>query len=362
VGNRNVGVEEEFLLFDASAPRLVDIGPDVVAAAERAGDDDAQFEKELKKAQAELGTQPAVDLTALLDDLQARRGELIDAAVGRGARVVASGTCPVPGTTQTTDNPRYRQMAHRFAAIERVQLTCAMHVHVAVESDDEGVAAINGLAPWLPVLLALSANSPFAGGTDTGYASYRRVVWNSWPTADVSAPFADGAEYHDTVQQLIATGAARDRAMIYFDARLSANYPTVEIRVCDVTADAADAVALAGLCRALVSTVVDDGPPRFRPEVLRAAAWRAARFGMTDDLVELRGAPRLVPARALVDGLLEYVRDALDAAGDTQRITDWVAMVTERGTGAQLQRSAAADGSIAAAVDAMTLAQPATRS
>jgi len=362
VRKRSVGVEEEFLLFDASTPRLVDVGPDVVAAAERAAGDDAQFEKELKKAQAELGSKPADDLADLERDLAEQRGGLVEAAAARGARLVASGTCPVPGSTQTTEDPRYRQMAHRFAAIERAQLTCAMHVHVDVDSDEEGVAAINGVAPWLPVLLALSANSPFAGGTDTGYASYRRVVWNSWPTADVTASFADAADYQQTVQMLIDTGAARDPAMIYFDARLSANYPTVEIRVCDVVADVGDAVALAGLCRALVSTVVEHRPRRVRPEVLRAAAWRAARFGMTGELVDLRGAPRLVTAGQLADDLVAYVGDALDVAGETHRITDWVEMIKERGTGAQRQRAAATEGSVAAAVDAMTLPQASSRS
>ena len=353
---RSVGVEEEFLVFDADAPRLLDIGPDVVAAAEREGDDDAQFEKELKKAQAELASAPTDDIDDLQRDLFGRRSELVEAAADRGARLVASGTCPVPGSTRTTDDPRYRQMAHRFAAIERQQLVCAMHVHVGVSSDDEGVAAINGIAPWLPVLVALSANSPFADGADTGYASYRHLVWDSWPTAGVTAPFDGAAEYHDTVEQLIASGAARDRGMIYFDARLSASYPTVEIRVCDVVADPADAALLAALCRALVSTAATaESAARVRPELLRAAAWRAARWGMTGDLVDLRAGPRLVPAWRLVDGLLDVVGESLDSAGDTERTTDGLARIRERGTGAERQRSAAADGHVERAVDAMTL-------
>jgi carboxylate-amine ligase len=351
-----VGVEEEFLVFDAHTPRLLDIGPDVVAMAERDGEDDAQFEKELKRAQAELASAPTDDLAILRQDLSDRRTELARSAAKRGARLVASGTCPVRGTTQTTDDARYRQMAHRFAAIERRQLVCAMHVHVEVRSDDEGVRVVNGVAPWLALLLALSSNSPYAQGEDTGYASFRRVVWDAWPTAGVTAPFEDAADYDRTVRQLIDTGAARDRAMIYFDARLSANYPTVEVRVCDVGADVQDAVLIAGLCRALVATVaVSDPMPGVRAELLRAAAWRAARFGMSNDLVDLRGAPRLVPAWELVDEFLDVIADALGVHGDTAEIRNGLVALRERGTGAQRQRAAAAGSSIDQVVDALTL-------
>jgi len=353
---RSVGVEEEFLVLDANAPRLLDIGPDVVAKAERDGDDEAQFQKELKKAQAELGSAPTHDLDELGKDLRDRRAELAVAAAKRGARLVASGTCPVRGSTQTTEDARYRQMAHRFAAVERRQLVCAMHVHVAVESDDEGVTVLNGVAPWLPVLLALSSNSPYADGEDTGYASYRRVVWDAWPTAGVTARFENANDYHRTVQQLIDTGAARDRAMIYFDARLSASYPTVELRVCDVCPSVDDAVLIAGLCRALVGTAsATTSRSTLRPELLRAASWRAARFGMSNDLVDLRGEPRLVPAWDLVDEFLDVLAEALTAHGDAAATAAGIGRLKDRGTGAQRQRDAVGGGDIEDVLDLLTL-------
>jgi glutamate---cysteine ligase / carboxylate-amine ligase len=381
---REVGVEEEFLLFRADEPRLVEIGPHVVATAERDADDDAQFEKELKAAQAELATSPTTSLDDLGTELGKRRGELAAAARERGARVVATGTSPAPGGARTTDNPRYRQMADRFAAVERRQLTCAMHVHVSVDSDDEGVSVLNRAAPWLSVLLALSANSPFHDGRDTGYASYRRVVWGQWPSAGPAGPFADVADYRRLVDDLVATGAARDEGMVYFDARLSANYPTVELRVCDVCFEPADAVTLAGLCRALVATVAaHERAPAFRPELLEAAGWRAARFGMSGELVDLpraAGAGPLVPAWDLVDALVDYVGDQLDAAGDRPRVRAGLADIRRRGTGAERQRAAvrgtdgatdgaatdghvagATDGDVGAAIDAATVRQPTER-
>jgi carboxylate-amine ligase len=350
-----VGIEEEFLLFRQDAPQLLDAGPPVVAAAERAATGDAQFEKELKAAQTELATQPGTDLAALAAELAERRSELATAAAGRGARVVASGTSPVGDRTRTTEDDRYRDMAETFGAIQRRQLTCAMHVHVGVDGDAEGVRVIDGIAPWLPVLVALSANSPFHAGEDTSYASFRRIQWGQWPSAGPTGPFGDVATYRRTVDALIASGAARDTGMIYFDARLSANYPTVEIRVCDVSRDVSTAVALAALCRGLVTTAAtQEAPPPPRLELLRAAHWRAARYGTADQLVH---EGRLVPAADAIGALIAFTEDALRAAGDLERVHDFVAAVAERGTGAERQRGAvaAAGGDLAAAVDATAL-------
>jgi len=355
---RLVGVEEEFLLFRQDVPELAGSGPGVVAAAARSADEDAQFEKELKVAQAELATQPDTDLDRLAAELAERRAELVAAATDRGARVVAAGTSPVGDRAETTPNDRYREMAETFGAVERRQLTCAMHVHVGVDDDEEAVQAVNGVAEWLPVLVALSANSPYHRREDTGYASFRRVQWGQWPTSGPTGPFADAADYHRTVRALVDTGAARDLGMIYFDVRLSANYPTVELRVCDVTADVGTAVALAALCRGLVATVAADGRPGAvespRAELLRAAHWRAARYGMSGELV-LAG--RLVPAWAAADALVDSTAAALEAAGDLDRVEQALAELRRRGTGAERQRAAvaAAGGDVAAAVDAATL-------
>jgi carboxylate-amine ligase len=349
-------VEEEFLLFHTDEPRLANLGDAVAEDAERRADDDAQFEHELKQAQVELATAPAEDLVELARELRRRRGEVVAAATQRQARVVASGTCPVPYRAATSDTRRYQEMAERFAAIERPQLTCAMHVHVSVESDDEGVAVLAAIPQWLPVLAALSTNSPFLDGRDTGHEGYRRIIWNRWPSAGPTVPFADGAEYRATVEALVASGAARDPGMIYFDARLSADYPTIEIRVCDVCADVTDAVTIAALCRALVSaTQSSPEQPNQRLELVRAAHWRAARWGMTDRLVDPRSSDgRLIKAWDAVSVLLDFVRPALDEVGDTTTVENGLELIRERGTGAQRQRDAAGDDPTRA-VDAVAL-------
>jgi carboxylate-amine ligase len=213
---------------------------------------------------------------------------------------------------------------------------------VSVEDDEEGVAVLNRIRGWLPVLTALTANSPFWQGEDTGYASYRSQAWSRWPSAGPNEVFADAAEYHRVLEQVLATGTVLDTGMVYFDARLSANWPTVEIRVADVCLRVEDAVTHAGLVRALVETAARDARagrpvPALRSEVLRLAAWRAGRSGVTGELVHpCTGRP--APAADVVADLLDHVRPALADAGDEDRVSRGVEDILRRGTGADLQR------------------------
>ncbi len=245
-------------------------------------------------------------------------------------------------------------MTEQFGRVARTQLTCGMHVHVAVDSPAEGVAVLDGIRPWLAVLVALSANSPFLAGEDTGYASYRSILWGQWPTAGIADPFGDVDGYEQARAALVASGAAMDDGMIYFDARLSARYPTVEVRVADVCADASDAVTLAAVVRALVSTAaVEPAPASVRSELLRAASWRAARFGMEERLVDVESA-MAVPAWNVVDRLIEFIGPALRETGDAERVHTGLNEIRRRGTGATLQRAVYAEsGTMAAVVDAI---------
>jgi carboxylate-amine ligase len=349
---RTVGVEEEFLLVQSSSPFLAPAGDEVVARAEAGSA--GQFEHELKREQAELGTAPHRHLVDLDRDLRTRRAELAAAARDRGVRLLASATSPLDERVSTTADARYQRMTDMFGRLARMQLTCGMHVHVAIESPDEGVRALDRIRGWLPVLTALSANSPYLAGQDTDYASYRTVLWGQWPTAGVADPFGSVEGYHAARDALIASGAALDDGMVYFDARLSAHYPTVEIRVCDVCADVRDAAVIAALARGLVATAAgDDGPvPPIRGELLRAAAWRAARWGVEERLVDAHTA-RLVPAWELVDRLVENVGEALREAGDDNVVAEGLARIRDRGTGARRQREAYAAGGIAGLVDAL---------
>jgi len=339
---RSVGVEEELLLVSSGTLRARPVAEEVVAVASQ-GAGDPEFEQEFKREQVEIATRPCSSLDELTSELCRLRGEMADAACARGARVVALATSPLPGRPTPTPGERYEDMTRAFGLVARQQLTCGQHVHVSVASKEEGVAVVDRLRPWLAILAALSANSPFWQGEDTGYASYRSVVWRQWPTAGPTERFGDFAGYERAVTELLESGTTLDRGMIYFDARLSESFPTVEIRVADVCQDVQDAVAVAGLCRALVATAAEQwragvAAPDLRVELLRAAAWRAARSGLGADLVDVhRG--RSVPAWTLVEQLLANVRPAMRGAGDEDTVLSALAQIRERGNGAVLQRA-----------------------
>ncbi len=336
---RTVGIEEELLLVavDPSGATTVPVGE---ALAE---DPATAVEHELKLEQAEIATEPGADLDGIQADLRSRRAQAISAAEARGAGVAALGTSPVPTAPTRTPDDRYARMEERFARIVADQLTCGAHVHVSVATREEGVAVIDEIRPWLAVLTAISANSPFWLGADTGYASFRTIAWGRWPTAGPTTRFGSLGEYDRRVAALIASGAALDPGMIYFDARLSASYPTVEIRVADVCPEVRDSVLLAALCRGLVETAARGRLPTLDVDVavLRAAAWRAARYGLSERLLDPEdGRPRA--AEDVLARLVARTEDALRDAGDLGRVRDALARVRARGTGADLQRASLA--------------------
>ncbi len=342
---RTVGVEEELLLVSAETGRATAVAGALLGAAETSETSesrDGMLEAELQQQQIEIGTRPCLTLTELAQQLRQWRSRTDALARAAGARLAALATSPLVVEPLTTRQPRYQRMVEHFGLTTVEQLTCGCHVHVEVTSPEEGVAVLDRIRPWLPVLLALSANSPYWQGTDTGYASFRSQAWTRFPSAGPSEVFGSAAAYEERVAAMVASGVLLDRHMVYFDARLSDSYPTVEIRVADICLDPDDTVVVAGLVRGLVDTAVRDWsagspPPTMPADLLRLATWRAGRSGLTGDLLDpVTGRPR--PAEDVVDRLLSQVDRALVDGGDADVVRDGVQAILARGTGAQFQR------------------------
>ncbi|HET9382008.1 MAG TPA: glutamate--cysteine ligase [Streptomyces sp.] len=341
---RTVGVEEELLLVDPGTGEPRAMSAAVLAHAER---DDARqdvFEKELHEQMLEFATRPQSDMAELRAEIGRCREEAARHAGELGCAVAALATSPLPVTPAVGVQPRYRWMAEQYGIATREQMVCGCHVHVSVESDDEGVAVIDRLRPWLSVLSAISANSPFWQGNDTGYGSYRSRVWQRWPSAGPTEAFGSAERYHRLVADMVATGSILDEGMVYFDARLSKRYPTVEIRVSDVCLRADTAALIATLARGLVETAAREWKEGREPlersvSLLRLAAWQAARSGLSGELLH-PATMRRAPAETVVRALLEHVGEALDESGDLDRAQKTVAGLLRHGTGAQTQREA----------------------
>ena len=229
----------------------------------------------------------------------------------------------------------------KFALTAREQLTGGYHVHVSVASDEEGVGILDRIRSWLPPLIALSSNSPFWNGTDSGYASFRTQAWNRGSTAGPTDVFGSAEAYHALVAGLSGTEVVTSPD---FDARLSVRHPTVEIRVSDVCLDARDAAMIAALVRALVETAAREweagqAPDMVPAAILRQGAWRASRFGVHGDLLHpVRHTPDT--AGNVVAAFHAHVRDALDETADAAYVEQSLQRILSQGTGATRQRQA----------------------
>lgn len=339
---RTVGVEEELLLVDPESGEARALSTAVLALAERDAEGESAFEPELHRQQLEFATHPCREMDEIAEAVQRWRAEAIRHAADVGASVAALATSPLPVSPTIGTGERYNWMAERYGLTAQEQLTCGCHVHVAVESDEEGVAVLDRMRGWLPALLALSGNSPFWQGQDSRYASYRSRVWGRWPSAGPVGLHGSAERYHQQVKDLVGTGVLKDEGMVYFDARLSANYPTVEVRIADVCLDPADTVLLATLVRALVETAAREwraGEPPLDTDValLRVASWQAARSGLEDRLIHPRTL-RPEPATDVLQALVTHVREALEDSGDLKAAQKALTTLERRGNGARVQR------------------------
>jgi carboxylate-amine ligase len=341
-----LGVEEEFHVLDPDTGELVPAARQVLRR------DQGDAAPELQRSTLETATGVHHGLTELRRDLLSRRRELAEAAAGVGLTVATVGTVPASGSggSRVFPDRRYEWMAAEYRNLVDEQQVCACQVHVQVDDRDLAVRITRRIRAWLPVLLAMSASSPFFQGGDTGYASYRTVVVSRWPTVGPPPDFASAEEYDRTVATLIESGVISDAGMIYFDARLSARYPTIEIRIADACPAVDDAVLIAALGRALVLTAarVDaaDGDPEVpqSPQVLlRAATWRAARSGLDGCLIDPLTL-RALPAEDVVRALFAHTRAALEELGDWPVVSELGEALLANGPSARRQRAAHGHG------------------
>ncbi|MGW4895951.1 carboxylate-amine ligase [Kitasatospora sp. NPDC004240] len=338
-----IGVEEEFLLVDPHTRAPVERAPEVIAAAATVLGDRVQAE--FFPVQVEVCTRPAGRLAELRADLAELRRVVGAAAADAGCRLVASGTPVVsdrrPG--RVTDTPRYHRMAARYATVLDGYdgALCGCHVHLGTVDRGQALELGGRLRPWLPVVQALAVNSPFSGGRDSGFASWRSVQWARWPTVG-PAPVLDEPGYEALADALVASGVLMDRRMIYWYARPSEHVPTLEVRIADVNADLDTVVLLAGLLRGLAASLLDDAPaggplPELSCGLLGAAHWSAARHGLAGAGVD-PATGRPAPVAALVDRLVDLATPGLRAAGDLAEVRTGLARLRLLGSGAARQR------------------------
>lgn len=340
VGVPTVGVEEEFTLLDPCSGAVVPAAVEII----RECGYPTRVVTESMRFMVETRTPVCTTLAEVHDALATMRRRVAAVANRHGAMVVATGVAPfgLPDPPPVTDEPRYNELARRFPVAMRTNGTCGCHVHVGVPTRQVAVDALLRLRAGLPPLIALTANSPIWEGEITGWASRRFLLASRWPTLMPAPPVRSVEEYDQMVDQAVAAGRALDRRSVYFLARLSPRYPTIEVRAADMSLTAEEAVAYAGLVRALVGMGIDDvaaGRPMVpvRQELLRRSCRSAARAGLGGMMIDPQSG-RPIRSWELIDAMVARVRPQLRAHGDEALVLSTINRLRAVGGGADRQR------------------------
>ncbi|KTR85596.1 carboxylate-amine ligase [Leucobacter chromiiresistens] len=342
------GIEEEYLLLDAETGLPCDRVDDIIAAIPG-----HLAEHEFFHSQLETATPICERAPEALAALSGFRSAAARAADGLGVVVAGTGLPPVGGDIAGTRvaNPRYDEIEQTMRGMVTRYYSTGTHVHIEIPSREAGVEAMARIAPWSPVLVALTANSPLWMGEDTGYADWRYMSMQQWATAGYPPRFESVAEYDGVIDDLVRSGALLDGGLVNWSIRLSEKYPTIEARLADAQLDPRDAVAYGLLFRALVARALRDtadgaASSPWQRDVVRGAHWVAARNGLGSTLVDpQRGEP--APAFDAVDRLVEHVSEELAHAGDLDEVHAFVERRRRDGGAAEVQRTLWRTGGIA---------------
>jgi glutamate---cysteine ligase / carboxylate-amine ligase len=329
-----IGVEEEYQLVDPTTGKLRNR-----AGAVLESDWTGEIREEMQQTTVEVGTRVCASAEAVRTELARLRMQASVAAESRGLRVVAAGLHPFTHWEEQefTRNEVYDRIRAEYRRLADSQNIFGLHVHVAVPAGIDRVRLMNVLRHHLPLVLALSGSSPFYLGQETGYNSYRSILWGRWPRTGAPPRFPDQAAYDSLVQQLMETGRIDGPGRIYWAVRPHHLYPTLEFRVADVTPRIADAVAIATLLRALTYAGAagllhdDEAEEAVVLPFMSENLWLAARDGIDAELVfHTPVGPRVMPVRERLAELTECVRAVADDADDA---VGWAALETLAGRG-----------------------------
>jgi glutamate---cysteine ligase / carboxylate-amine ligase len=335
----SLGVEEEFQLLHEESYELVSRFDEVAEAAAH----ERRIRAELLQSVIEVATHVAGSVGEAIEDARGLRTTLRDAAAERGAVIASGGTHPFSRWEhqEVTDRQRYRALMEEMRWVAEREVIFGLHVHVGLASADEAIAVLNGLRTYLPELLALSANSPFWLGRDTGLASTRTKLFEAFPRSGLPPAFGSFEEFELLVERGVRSRSFPDYTHIWWDARPHPKLGTLEVRICDAQTRLESVTGLVALVQSLVATLAEDFERGVKPQVqpvtlVAENKWRAARDGLDGKLIDLeRDQER--PARAAVLALVERVEPAAARVGCREELAE-VERLVERGTGADEQR------------------------
>ncbi|MDA2978510.1 MAG: carboxylate-amine ligase [Actinomycetota bacterium] len=337
-----IGIEEEYFVVDRETRDLVADLPEAITKS-LAHPPVGTTSPEFIRAQVEIGTPVANDMSELSEYLATMRRFVSDTVNDHGMAIISASTHPFAEWRQQrhTDQLRYNQIEEALQGVVRRLLICGMHVHVGVADEDDRIELMNQVTYFLPHLLALSGSSPFWHGEDTGLKSYRTSVFRAMPRTGLPDEFDSWSEYQRHIAVLVGTGVIEDASKLWWDIRPSSRYPTLEMRSTDICTRYEDALSIAAVYQSLLATMyrlrLDNRRWRHYSRMLiQENNWRAQRYGVDQSLIDFgRGA--LVPMSDLAEELIDIVRSAAEEIGALSHV-DHVRQIVARGTSADRQR------------------------
>jgi glutamate---cysteine ligase / carboxylate-amine ligase len=335
-----LGVEEEFQIIDPQTRELRSHVQELLEEGRRVLKE--RVKPEMHQSVVELGTGICKNIQEVRRDVGEMRAEIIRLAARTGMRVAAAGTHPFSNWADQKifPDPRYAQVVEEMQLLARANLIFGLHVHVGIEDRALAIQIMNEACYFLPHLLALSTNSPFWLGRNSGLKSFRTKVFDRFPRTNIPEYFESPAEFDAFVRILVQTNCIDNGKKIWWDVRPHPFFETIEFRVCDIPMRLDETVALAALVQAICVKlyklrVQNLGWRRYRRALILENKWRAARWGIDGKLIDF-GKEIEVPFRDLAREMIEFVDDVVDELGSREEVAR-VNWILENGTGADRQ-------------------------
>ena len=333
-----IGIEEELMILDAETLGLTNA---IEALLEES--DEERVKPELMESVLEIATTPCIDTREAGAELRGLRRQVRETAMRRDLAIGSAGTHPLAmwEDQRISARPRYRDLVSALRFVARQEIIFGLHVHVGLDDAEKAIHVANGMRVHVPILLALSANSPYWRGDDTGLASTRMPIFRAFPRIGIPPVYENWDDYERRIEFMVGSGVIEDYTFLWYDVRPHPNLGTIEVRAMDAQTRVEHTLALAALIQAMVRELSDHFESgqqlsTYPYEMLDENKWLAARHGLDGELVDLPGTDR-VPSKVLAHRLYERLRDHAQDLGSADEL-EGIIDILERGNGAARQR------------------------
>jgi len=338
-----LGIEEEFAIVDPETRELRSHIQEILEGGKVLLKE--QIKPEMHQSVVELGTEICDSISCARDHVIELRSKLAQLAGNSGLKIASVGTHPFSHWRDQliTQGERYQEIEKDMQQLARANLIFGLHVHVGIPNRESAIHVMNQARYFLPHIYALSANSPFWVGQDTGLKGYRLKVFERFPRTGIPDAFESLSEYEDYCKLLVKTGCVDNAKKIWWDIRLHPFFDTLEVRVCDAQSRVDDTLAVAALIQAVIAKLYkllqrNTTFRVYRRRLLDENRWRASRYGIDGKLIDF-GRETEVETRSLLNELLEFVSTEVNELGSKKEMAH-IERIMREGTGADRQLAA----------------------